>query len=79
MADSVDTISKFSGLPREDLLAIWNDVKGNHARLNSCAYHEFELLEGGQLLKRKYRCKHCAGVVDGFAYHWHEEGRRPKT
>lgn len=78
MADSVDTISDATGIKRADMLAIWEAVKANGAKLNACSYHEFELIDGtDRPFKRRYRCKHCGGDVDGQAWYWHEQGRRP--
>lgn len=76
MTDSVDTISGLTGLPRKDLLDIWEQVKANTARLDACARHEFEAITPARPLKQRYRCIRCQGEVDAHAHHWHEIGRR---
>lgn len=55
------------------------EVRANHAKLNACLYHEFELIYGYKPtdFKRRYACVHCGGTIDGSAYYWHEQGRRP--
>lgn len=76
--DGIDAMARFSGLSRDEIQQIWLDVKANHARLNGCAYHEFEAVPDCPPLKQKYRCRHCGGEVDAIAYSWHEDGRRPR-
>ena len=29
-------------------------------------------------MKQKYRCRHCGGEVESFAYRWHEQGQRAR-
>lgn len=77
--NGVSALSEFSGLPKSDVQAIFEQVKENSAKLNACQYHEFELHEQAQILTRsKFRCIHCGGTISGSDYRWHELGRRPK-
>lgn len=77
--NGVSALSEFSGLPKGDVQAIFEQVKENNAKLNGCQYHEFELHEQGALVSRsKFRCIHCGGTINGDQYRWHELGRRAK-
>lgn len=73
MADGVDKISEMSGLPRDALLALWESVKANQAKLDACPGHDF-----GEVIPVRmgayYRCRHCDGKVDGHAVHWFNLG-----
>lgn len=76
MSDALDKLGALSGLGRQTMLEIAEQVKANHARLNGCARHEFALIPGGAPLRQKYRCTLCGGEVDHHAWYWHEQGRR---
>lgn len=80
--NGLGVLGDMTGLSKEVLDNLWKEVKANHARLASCAYHEFELIpQEGVVTARirdKYLCKHCGGTVDANAHHWHEQGRRQK-
>ena len=81
--DGIGVMSEVSGLPRDEIRAIAEQVKANHARLAGCPWHEFERLPRPDdtvlqaRLGDRYRCHHCKGEVDFHAYHWHQLGRRP--
>ena len=66
-----------TGLTCGDMEALLAEVRANHAKLESCEYHEFELIGGGPL-KQRYRCMNCMGEIDAIAYRWHEIGRRSR-
>lgn len=76
--NGVGVMSELSGIPRHEVLSIWEQVKANQYKLSACPWHDFEpilpLVKTGQ----KYRCKHCGGEVNASAYHWHEQGRRAR-
>ena len=74
--DGVGVMSDLTGLSRQSIVDIAAEAKANHARLYSCAYHEFEPIQQSKPMRQRYRCKHCGGEVDSNAYHWHEQGRR---
>lgn len=61
MTDARDILSKATGIAKADIDDIWVEVKANHARLKSCAKHQYE---GGQIKKlgAKYACKNCGGT-----------------
>lgn len=71
-------LSDLSGIPQDGVREIFEQVKANHAKLNACAYHEFDPIEGSRPTRRRYRCRHCGGEIDSIAFHWHEQGRRPR-
>lgn len=79
--DGIGVMSDLTSLPRDEIKAIAEQVKANHARLKGCAYHDFAELPDGEGMagsKPRYRCEHCQGEIDAIAYRWHERGRRPK-
>lgn len=76
--DGIGVMSEISGLPRDEIQAIAEQVKANHAKLQACAYHQFEALITAPPGRGRYRCRNCQGEVDAIAYRWHELGRRPK-
>lgn len=73
--DGAGALGELTGLGRETMVSLWEEVKANHAKLNACPWHEFEPIM--QLAtKPRYRCLNCGGEVDASAYHWHKQGRR---
>lgn len=82
--DGIGVMSEVTGLPRDEIRALAEQVKANHQKLAGCPWHEFERIQrpddGAVLQARlgdRYRCIHCDGEVDASAYHWHQQGRRP--
>ena len=73
MADSLDALTAATGISRESVLSLWEEVKANHGRLNSCARHDFPDPIPGELSAR-YECRNCRGWVDGSAVHWYRLG-----
>lgn len=73
--DGAAVLGELSGLGRETMASIWEEVKSNHAKLNACQWHEFEPVLP-LATKPRYRCKNCGGEIDSSAFHWHEQGRR---
>lgn len=79
--DGVGVMAEVTGLPRDEIRAIAEQVKANGAKLRACPWHDFEVIEQTGIVARlsdRYRCRHCQGDVDSSAYHWHEQGRRAK-
>lgn len=78
--DGAGVLGDLTGLGRNDIKCIWEQVQTNHARLRECQYHDFEPIPQklGEIYERKQRycCKHCGGEIDAHAYYWHEQGRR---
>lgn len=75
--DGAGVLSELTGLGRDEVLAIAEQVRANHARLEGCPWHEFEALVTAPPGDGRYRCRHCRGEVDAVAYRWHQKGRRP--
>ena len=73
--DGIGVMSQVSGLSRADVLSIAEQVKANHAKLNSCAYHEFAPILPLVPVRQRYRCINCGGEIDAIAHMWHERGR----
>lgn len=73
MSNSLETISKLTGVPSSDMLDIWGKVKANHAALETCKRHEFSSLDNHKL-GAKYTCKHCGGTADAVAVSWYQCG-----
>jgi hypothetical protein len=62
----------------EQSARIWAEVKENHARLDSCAAHNFVPepkypAQPNNPLKQ-YRCTKCGGKIDAIRYHWYFKG-----
>lgn len=49
---------------------IWEQVKENRRKLDSCKQHDFERRESGVY----YYCKHCGGRVDISGAYWYKRG-----
>lgn len=74
MADSLDTLCNATGIKRAEMLDLWAEVQANHARLETCAGHDFGQVEPGRLLNRKYECRNCHGWADAHAVAWYQKG-----
>ncbi len=73
MSNSLETLSKLTGVPSPDMLDIWGKVKANHASLEACKRHDFGSLDNHKL-GAKYTCKHCGGTADAVAVLWYRRG-----
>lgn len=76
--DGIGVMAEVTGLPRDEIRALAEQVKANSAKLRTCPWHEFEALITAPPGSGRYRCRNCKGEVDSSAYHWHEQGRRAK-
>lgn len=75
MMDSVDTISEATGIPRQDMLDIWERVKKNSAALEGCfGRHDFQVIDPTKKFGARYKCSKCHGEVDSTAHHWYAIG-----
>ena len=73
----VEVLSKVSGMPIETANALFEEVKENHVRLDSCSGpHEFEEVNmgGSGGFARDMRCKRCGGVLNRVHAIWYERG-----
>lgn len=75
--NGISALAAFAGLSIAQVATIAEQVKANSAKLNACAYHEFEALITAPPGQQRYGCKHCRGTIDHHAHYWHELGRRP--
>lgn len=66
MADVKKILSSVSGLSEEKMDSIWQEVKENRDKLESCKKHNFGEIEYSSV-RRKYVCKNCGGYMD-FRY-----------
>ena len=63
--DGLEVLSRVSGIPKKEVNEIWQRVKENKARLDSCELpHDFYPINENGRLPRKAVCKECLGVVD---------------
>lgn len=60
--DGAEAMSNISGLPRAEVLSIWEQVKANHAKLRNCKRHRFP--EGDVKIGQKMVCLECGGEMD---------------
>lgn len=73
--DTLKVLENVSGLSRDEIGKIWDEVRENSKRLKECpGPHEFEKTNDGLFARADYRCKKCGGRVKGPQYHWYEEG-----
>ncbi len=77
--DSVDQMAQMMGTNRETLLGIMDEVKANQAKLNGCKAHQFVLAshhDERPILKQKFVCRACGGMIDRIQYNWFTYGLR---
>lgn len=75
--DGIGVMAEITGLGRDEIRELAEQVKANSAKLRGCPWHEFEELITAPPGRGRYRCRNCKGEVDASAYHWHQQGRRP--
>lgn len=80
-----EKITEITGLSRHYQDEIFQLVKNNHRRLDSCpGPHDFSIVERqtGQLI-RSWKCSKCGGVVEEIFKRWYtiglEHGRKFPT
>lgn len=59
--DGAQLLSNLSGMPRDKVLEIWEEVKINSAKLKNCIRHRFE--QQSVKLGDKITCVNCGGVM----------------
>ena len=69
-----ETLSRVSGISQEEMKVIWEGVKENHKKLNSCPSHSFVMTSPENQLKRQFVCSNCLGTIDGIAHDWYQKG-----
>jgi hypothetical protein len=54
---------------------ILEEVKANQAKLNGCpGPHDFEDTTPDKLLGKRFRCRRCAGELEGLHARWYMRG-----
>lgn len=68
----LDDLANMTGVTRERMMKIWEDVKTNHAALNNCPQpHRFGRVEFQGGLARYVFCDNCGGrmsVMDALTF-----------
>lgn len=58
-----------------DMDEIWNEVKENGKKLDSCTKHDFSIdTEPDKKFGKKYQCPNCGGHIDAIKKMWYEKG-----
>lgn len=79
--NTIEKIEDLTGLKRGEMDKIWQEVKANSAKLESCSLpHEFsvEYRRTGKLV-RDWECSKCHGHVDIHAKKWYMQGIKDST
>ena len=79
---NIEKLEKVTGLKRQELDKIFQQVKANLKLLESCPRHNFSVpvdRHTKQPIPDKvtfcdWRCSECGGWVDGLAKRWYEQG-----
>lgn len=69
----LEVLGRVSGLGEPEAHRIWERVKANSAKLESCSRHEFEPIEDDRRI-RSQRCSKCGGEVGGSEALWYKRG-----
>jgi len=72
--NAAEYLSKIIGLEVSEVNKLYENVKKNHHRLDSCIGHVFTLVNPQDKWHRRYKCTVCGGVIDSFAYGWYTKG-----
>lgn len=74
--DGAEALSRVSGVPREGVMEIWEQVKENRRKLDACdGPHEFDEQTGSVLSSRKtFVCRKCGGALRASEYNWYQKG-----
>jgi hypothetical protein len=59
--DGATELSRVTGMPRAEILSLWEEVKVNMAKLNACPRHRFTPVP--VKLGDKFTCTVCGGVT----------------
>ncbi len=58
-----------------DAKKIFEEVKENHRKLDSCSLHDFSIdITPSKPYMKKFRCTNCSGEVDLTTKSWYEKG-----
>ena len=65
--NGVDALSRMSGLSKDRVHEIWNDVKVNIEKLKGCDGHRFGEIGGDGRPSERCICKNCGGTMTVMA------------
>lgn len=83
-----DKISEVTGLKPSVIDAVFEEVKQNHKKMDTCPHHDFSIVldrhskqridnpTPQQLFGAKFQCTRCGGIVDGIERLWYTRGLR---
>jgi hypothetical protein len=76
MADSIDTLSKLTGISKPSMLQIWEEVQANHKRLDECeGPHDFSIKKDpDRKIGSDWICTKCGGRISAPNKTWYERG-----
>jgi predicted SprT family Zn-dependent metalloprotease len=64
--NGIGLMSEMTGLTKDDVQAIWDEVVSNEKKLRACKEHDFSIKSTGRtILDERYGCSRCKGEV-GF-------------
>jgi hypothetical protein len=65
---------------KEAVKQIFEEVKENHRKLDSCSRHDFSIdLVPDTKWGKRYQCSRCRGIVDSLTKYWYEKGLKHAT
>jgi len=71
--DGAEALSKISGIPKSEVMKIWEEVKANQLTLDSCeGPHEF--LKDTSIRANRYKCTKCGGWASAEGAGWYNKG-----
>ena len=73
MTQQLQKLSQSVGIAGPGHLSILEQVKANHALLETCNRHDFGSTDPRKL-GAKYTCLVCGGTADAVAVTWYERG-----
>lgn len=71
-----EQLEKYTGISVERQKQIFENVRNNRKKLESCSHHDFliEIPVPHSKIQKKYQCTHCKGIVDIQEKYWYELG-----
>jgi hypothetical protein len=72
---NLEVLHKLTGLTKEEMESIWQDVKANSKKLEECPCHDFSIdLTPDKIIGKKYQCTKCGGTIDDYHKRWYDRG-----
>jgi DNA-directed RNA polymerase subunit M/transcription elongation factor TFIIS len=73
----MDVLPQVSDISKDGMKKIWDNVKENHKKLDSCNLHDFSIdLNPEKKIGKRWQCQKCSGKVDAAVKEWYESGVR---